>query len=69
MNLADLNSKPMAVLCFEYLMNKIMVRKELPTQTKGNGIKQAQDTRMSCVPTNEQVEHWCRKGTIAFTAA
>ena len=30
-NLADLNSKLLNVVRFEYLVNKIMVRKELPT--------------------------------------
>ena len=30
-NLADLNSKLLNVVCFEYLVNKIMVRKELLT--------------------------------------
>ena len=30
----DLNSKHLIVVHFEYLMNKIMVRKELPTSSK-----------------------------------
>ena len=30
-NLADLNSKLLNVVHFKYLMNKIMVHKELPT--------------------------------------
>ena len=33
-DLADLNSKLLNVVHFEYLMNKIMVRKELPTSSK-----------------------------------
>ena len=33
-NLADLNSKLLNVVCFEYLVNKVMVRKELPTKSK-----------------------------------
>ena len=33
-NLADLNSKLLNVVRFEYLMNRAMVRKELPTKSK-----------------------------------
>ena len=33
-NLADLNSRLLNVVHFEYLVNKIMVRKESPTKLK-----------------------------------
>ena len=38
-NLADLNSKLLNVVRFEYLMNKIMVRKELLTLKAAASVK------------------------------
>ena len=38
-NLADLNSKLLNVVCFSYLVNKIMVRKELPTSKAVASVK------------------------------
>ena len=40
-NLAELNSKLLNSVRFEYLMDKIMVCKALPTQPKAAAIKQA----------------------------
>ena len=38
-NLADLNSKLLNVVCFSYLVDKIMVRKELPTSKAVASVK------------------------------
>ena len=38
-NLTDLNSKLLNVVRFEYLVNKIMVRKELPTPKAAASVK------------------------------
>ena len=38
-NLTDLNSKLLSIVCFEYLMNKTMVHKELLTPNAAASVK------------------------------